>query len=196
MFLYIACVARPVDRKERAANPKAKAALDKEWNKLINQDCWDYKSVRDWQRLLTKRYLRGRRLMLAESSTAYVLKRILNCRSLIPIASLRVESCSKDATSRTKGTTGQDSPRLRTSCPATMEAGQAADAFGLLPGHEIQVADGESAYTQAKQLGGPATWVRLPKDRWPPERIGKYRDPVVRLVLALYSHQDAGRFLE
>ena len=82
-----------------------------------------------------------------------------------------------------------------TSCPATMEAGKAADAFGLLPGHEIQVADGESAYTQAK-LGGPATWVRLPKERWLPEWHGKYHDPVVRLVLALYGHPDAGGFWE
>ena len=48
VFCYSACVARPVDRKERAANPKAKAALDKEWNKLIAQDCWDYSSVREW----------------------------------------------------------------------------------------------------------------------------------------------------
>ena len=82
-----------------------------------------------------------------------------------------------------------------TSCPATMEAGKAADAFGLLPGHEIQVADGESAYTQAK-LGGPATWVRLPKERWLPEWHGKYHDPVVRRVLALYGHPDAGGFWE
>ena len=82
-----------------------------------------------------------------------------------------------------------------TSCPATMEAGKAADAFGLLPGHEIQVADGESAYTQAK-LGGPATWVRLPKERWLPEWHGKYHDPVVRLVLALYGHPDASGFWE
>ena len=67
-----------------------------------------------------------------------------------------------------------------------MEAGKAADAFGLLPGHEIQVADGESAYTQAK-LGGPATWGRLPKERWLPEWHGKYHDPVVRLVLARAS---------
>ena len=41
-----------------------------------------------------------------------------------------------------------------------MEAGKACDAFGLLPGHEIECADGESAYTQAK-LGGPPAWVRL-----------------------------------
>ncbi|CAE7711400.1 NITA [Symbiodinium sp. CCMP2592] len=55
VFFYSACVARPVDRKERAANPKAKAALDKEWNKLINQGCWDYASeipqASIWQRL-------------------------------------------------------------------------------------------------------------------------------------------------
>ena len=34
-----------------------------------------------------------------------------------------------------------------------MEAGKACDAFGLLPGHDIECAFGESAYTQAK-LGG------------------------------------------
>ena len=64
-----------------------------------------------------------------------------------------------------------------------MEAGKAADAFGLLPGHAIEVADGESAYTQAK-LEGPPTWVRLPKDRWPPEWHGKYVDP----LFALFWH--------
>ena len=45
---YSACVARPVDRKERVANPKAKAALDKEWNKLITRGCLDYATVREW----------------------------------------------------------------------------------------------------------------------------------------------------
>ena len=86
-----------------------------------------------------------------------------------------------------------------TSCPATMEAGKACDAFGLLPGHEIECADGESAYTQAK-LGGPPTWVRprvrLTRDRWLLEWEGKYNDPVVKLVLALYGHPDAGGFWE
>ena len=72
-----------------------------------------------------------------------------------------------------------------------MEAGKACDAFGLLPGHDIECADGESAYTQAK-LGGPPTWVRLTRDRWLPEWEGKYKDPVVKLVLALYGHPDAG----
>ena len=35
------------------------------------------------------------------------------------------------------------------SCPATMQAAKAADAYGLLDGHGVQCADGESAYTQA-----------------------------------------------
>ena len=49
VFWYSACVARPVDRKERAINSKAMASLDKEWNKLIGQKCWDYASVREWK---------------------------------------------------------------------------------------------------------------------------------------------------
>ena len=47
-----------------------------------------------------------------------------------------------------------------TSSPATMGAGKMCDAYGMLPGHALQVSDGESAYTQAKLLG-PTTWVFL-----------------------------------
>ena len=92
-----------------------------------------------------------------------------------------------------KTTTGPYSPKLLLAPPRCV--GKACDAFGLLPGHETECADGESAYTQAK-LGGPPTRVRLPRDRWLPEREGKYRDPVVKLVLALYGHPDAGGFWE
>jgi hypothetical protein len=70
-----------------------------------------------------------------------------------------------------------------------MEASRAADAFGMLPGHGIEIADGESAYTQAK-LGGDLTYIRIPKDRWPDGWEKKYTDPVVPLVLALYGHPD------
>ena len=51
------------------------------------------------------------------------------------------------------------------SCPASMEASRSADAFGLLPGHSIEIADGESAYTQAR-LGGDLTYIRIPKERF------------------------------
>ncbi len=52
------------------------------------------------------------------------------------------------------------------SSPATMEAGKAADAYGMLPGHTIQQADAMQAYTQAT-LKGTKTYVSLPKEAWP-----------------------------
>ena len=76
-----------------------------------------------------------------------------------------------------------------------MEAGKAADAYGLFPGHDVQCADGESAYTQAL-LGGKPTYIRLPPDRWPESWKNKFRDPVCPLRLALYGHPDAGGFWE
>ena len=55
--------------------------------------------------------------------------------------------------------------------------------------------DGKQAYTQTT-LKGAETWVRLPRERWPKSWIGKFKDPVVRLRLALYGHPDSGGFWE
>ena len=82
------------------------------------------------------------------------------------------------------------------SCPATMQASKAADAWGLLDGHKTQQADAVQAYTQSK-LGGLDTWVALPKEAWPPEWHSlPYHDPVCPLILALYGHPDSGGFWE
>ena len=53
------------------------------------------------------------------------------------------------------------------SSPATTQAIKAAGAFGSMEGNTIQQADAIHAYTQSK-LGGTATWVRLPREAWPP----------------------------
>ena len=76
------------------------------------------------------------------------------------------------------------------SCPATMEAARAADAYGCMPDHSAQQCDAEQAYTQAMYIGTP-TWVRLPRDQWPKEWNGM-TDPVCPLILALYGHPDSG----
>ena len=73
------------------------------------------------------------------------------------------------------------------SSPATMEAGKVLDAYGSQPGHTDQLADGKQAYTQTT-LKGTETWVRLPKN--------KYKNPVVKLRLALYGHPVLGGFWE
>ena len=72
-----------------------------------------------------------------------------------------------------------------------MEAGKALDAYGSMPGNRTSQGDGKQAYTQAL-MQGILTWIRLPRNRWPKEWIGVYKDPVVLLILALYGHPDSG----
>ena len=80
------------------------------------------------------------------------------------------------------------------SSPASMEAGKILDVFGSQPGYTIQQADAKQAYTQAL-FTGIATWVRLPRNRWPKAWKGM-KDPVVPLKLALYGHPDSGGIWE
>ncbi len=81
------------------------------------------------------------------------------------------------------------------SSPPSMDAAKALDAFGSFPGYTVKTGDAKGAYTQALLLGAE-TWVTLPENRWPAHWKGKYRRPVVKLVLALYGHADAGGFWE
>ena len=160
VFWYSACVARPVDRKERAINAKAMASLDKEWNKLISQKCWDYASVREWREVAAEADKQGIKAHVGRIFDICVEK-----NSELP---------EGDPNRKYKGRVVFEGCHVKdehnnwaifseiTSCPATMEAGKAADAFGLLPGHAIEVADGESAYTQAK-LEGPSHMGALAK---------------------------------
>ncbi len=81
-----------------------------------------------------------------------------------------------------------------------MEAGKAADCYGIVAGHAIEQADAEQACIQA-DLKGNETWVHLPIDAWPdswfgPGRKPKYERPVVLLKKALYGHPDSGTFWE
>ncbi len=76
-----------------------------------------------------------------------------------------------------------------------MDAAKALDCFGSFPGYTVKTGDAKGAYTQALLLGAE-TWVTLPENRWPKHWKGKFHRPVVRLILALYGHADAGGFWE
>ena len=78
------------------------------------------------------------------------------------------------------------------SFPANME-GKALDAYGAMPGNTTTQGDGKQAYTHALTQG-ILTWTRLPRNRWPKEWVGVYKDPVVLLILALYGHPDSGDY--
>ena len=80
------------------------------------------------------------------------------------------------------------------SCPATMEAGKAADAYGMFEGHDVELADGESAYTQAL-LGGMPTWVRIPKHQWPQKRLSSKNGVSAALSGLLYFGMHKSRYL-
>ena len=47
-------VARPVNKREIRANPKAQEALDLEWNKLVKKDAWLYDTVTEWKEVSNK----------------------------------------------------------------------------------------------------------------------------------------------
>ncbi len=98
--------------------------------------------------------------------------------------------------------------------PASMEAGKAADCYGLFAGHDIEQADAEQAYVQA-DLEGTVTYVALPREAWPinndwfiipagtdlstvkqEELKARLNRPVVRLYKALYGHPDSGTMWE
>ena len=81
------------------------------------------------------------------------------------------------------------------SSPPSIEAAKALDAMGSMPGYLVKNGDAIGAFTQALLLGAE-TWVSLPENRWPKHWWGKFTRPMVRLILALYGHTDAGGFWE
>ena len=133
-----ACVARPVNKKEQAANAKTRAALQKEWDKLTSQGCWDLSTVQEWFDVAAKARKEGEKIHVGRILTS-VLKRITSFLKTIQIASTKDESSLRDALSVFSE---------NASCPATMAAGKMGDAHGLLPGNLLEVSDGESADTR------------------------------------------------
>ena len=56
---FNACVARPVGKKEIAQQPKAQAALDKEWDKLVKAKAWTEENVREWKDVASEASRKG-----------------------------------------------------------------------------------------------------------------------------------------
>ena len=187
-----AVVAKVLSPKEVSTNPAAQAALDKEWQKLVDKGCWVEKKVREYEAVASK----------AKKDNAKV-----HFGNIFEIGALKgAELKEGDPNRKYKGRSvfqgnkvvGENSDHAlfaeMSSSPASMEAGKILDVFGSQPGYVIQQADAKQAYTQAL-FTGVATWVRLPKNRWPKSWKGM-SDPVVPLKLALYGHPDSGGIWE
>ncbi|CAE8612313.1 unnamed protein product [Polarella glacialis] len=145
-FIYSA-----VTKKEAEVIPKAMEALDKDWNKPHKQVCWDLNRVREWKDIASQARRTGKKVHIGRVFDICVEKN----------SELDID----DPNRKFKGRVVFEGRHVKdqssnwaifaeiASCPAAMQASKATDGYGLLPGHDVEQADGESAYTQAK-LGG------------------------------------------
>ena len=94
-------VARLVPKDEVAKNPKAKAALDKEWENLRTKGVWDESKFASAKALWTKLAKVGRPFIFTTSSK-HVMKRVVTFPQTIPVESSRDVLCFKGTTFVTK----------------------------------------------------------------------------------------------
>ena len=184
---------RPVNAAEIRVNPEAQKSLDVEWEKLSMKKAWDLKGIRECDHVSSEAKKSGEKAHVGRVFEVCVEKgselpkghklRKFKGRTVFQGNDVKDEN-SEAALFAELG-----------SSPATMEAGKVVDAYGAQPGYKTEQADGKQAYTQSL-MRGTKTWVRLPKTRWPKSWIGKYKDPVVPLRLALYGHPDSGGLWE
>ena len=189
-LLMTAAVARLIPRPEVANTPEAKKALDVEWEKLRSKGTWDESRVKECKTVIAEAKAKGEKAHIARIFEACYLK--------------GSELAVGDPSRKYKGRTVFEGNRVVDenyeqamfaelgSSPASMEAGKIVDLYGSQPGFGKHA---KQAYTQAL-FEGITTWVRLPRDRWPKEWIGKYNDPLSPLILALYGHIDSGGLWE
>ncbi|CAE6970116.1 unnamed protein product [Symbiodinium natans] len=189
----IAMVARPVGKKELMTDSDAQASLDMEWDKLIKKKAWDMSTVREWDDVSKEAAKKGKKAHVGKIFEICVEKGSELPKGN-PLRKFKGRTVFQGNNVRDENNDTALFSELGSS-PATMEAGKVLDAYGHAPNHGVEQADGKQAYTQTT-LKGADTWVRLPRERWPKEWIGKYKDPVVRLRLALYGHPDSGGFWE
>ena len=187
-----ALVAKVINQNDVAKIPEAQEAMDKEWQKLLYKVCWVESQVREFEDVQKEVRQKGQKAHFGR---------------IFEICSLKGSELPKGHPQRKyKGRSVFQGNQVRDenadhaifaelgSSPASMEAGKIIDVFGSQPGYAKQQADARQAYTQAL-FEGIATWVRLPRNRWP-KAWTNYRDPVCPLRLALYGHPDSGGLWE
>ena len=186
----LALVARPVKPAEIASNPRAKKAVDEEWEKLRKITTWKEKEVREYDDVVKEAKGKSKEVHFGR------------------VFSLCHEKHSEDPTkSKYKGRVvfqgNQVTDQTATmasfqeigSSACLLTASKIADVIACEPGNGGEQSDAPQAYTQA-ELKGNETWVELPKENWPAEWFKKdsggrllhplYRRPVCPLRLALY----------
>ena len=190
-YPFNAAVARPVSRKEVLENAIARAAMQKEWNKHHGKT-WKLDQVREWKDVQRESRRTGVEVFIGRVF-GFCVEKNSELPAGHPNRKFKGRAVFEGNRVRNENSEAAIFSQL-SSCPASIEAGKFGDLYACQPGNDGEQADAESAYTQA-YLGGTKTWVRIPRDQWPPEWEGMV-DPVVPLILALYGHPEAGGYWE
>ena len=180
--------------------PAAKAAVDKEWEKLKKIPAWDKTKVRNKSEIDEAR-TKGAKVHFASLMDLCHLKNAeleTKHQKYKGRVVLRGDIVKDDSGSYAVFTEQGSSASQTT-------AAEVVDITSRLPGCAGQTADAVSAYTQVKMEDAPKLlkipnskcpdiWISLPRHKWPKSWSGM-EDPVVPLERNLYGHLLAGLFL-
>ena len=178
--------------------PAAKAAVDKEWEKLENISAWNLTKVRSKKEVIDEARTSG-----AKSSFC-----IIDGHMSFENAQLVAKHPKYKGRVALRGDIVKDESGSNAvfteqgSSASQMTAAKVMDIISRLPGCDGQAADAVSASTQVKMEDAhkslkipksecPDIWIRLPRHKWP-KSWSSIEDPVVPLERNLYGHPLAG----
>ena len=189
-------VHKPVPLQKALRDPKGRAALNKEWDKLDNITAWDVSKVQP------------RAKVVAQAKKDKVPVHFGDIMQLCHIKNSELDEWLQSMKGRIvfrgDGVTDEDGTYAvftdQGTSASLMAATKFLDLIARLPGNKGEDSDAVSAYTQiklseARKLLGtdvlPETYIRLPKNRQPKPWEG-IEDPVCPLLRNLYGHPLAG----
>ena len=182
--------------------PAAKAAVDKEWEKLEKISAWN----------LTK--VKSKKSVIDEARTSGATVHFASLMDICHLKNAELEAKHQKYKGRVvlRGDIVKDNSGSyavfteQGSSASQMTAAKIMDIISRLPGCDGQAADAVSAYTQVKMEDAhkllkipksecPDIWIRLPRHKWP-KSWSSMEDPVVPLERNLYGHPLAGLLWE
>ena len=182
--------------------PAAKAAADKEWEKMEKISAWNLTKVRSKKEVIDEARTSGATVHFASLMDICHLKNAqleAKHQKYKGRVVLRGDIVKDDSGSYAVFTDQGPSA-------SQMTAAKVMDIISRLPGCAGQAADAEKTYTQKKKEDDlkllkitnsecPDIWIRLPRHKWP-KSWSSVEDPVVPLERNLYGHPLAGLLCE
>ena len=182
--------------------PAAKAAVDKEWEKLEKISAWN----------LTK--VKSKKEVIDEARTSGATVHFASLMDICHLKNAELEAKHQKYKGRVvvRGDIVKDGSGSfavfteQGSSASQMTAAKIMDIISRLPGCDGQAADAVSAFSQVKMEDAhkllkipksecPDVWIRLPRHKWP-KSWSSIEDPVVPLERNLYGHPLAGLLWE